>query len=268
MSQTNVRIGIDVSRHQQSITWDKVKKSVNFAMLRAGFGQNGLDPYFKLNADGCVANEIPFGVYWFSYAYTVDMARREADYCLQVIRPYRLQYPVAFDWEYDSYNYAYKSGVKVGKELMCAMAKAFLDRIESAGYYAMLYSNVDFLNRGFDTLKDRYDLWLAHWNVKSPSDICGIWQYTSDGRIAGINGAVDMNAAYKDYPAIINKMPPVLIEDEETVDSVCAGYSEKYRILAEEVLAGEWGAGTERRNRLSGAGYDYKFVQALVNAMV
>ena len=81
--------GIDVSQHQGSIDWRKVKASgIQFAMLRAGYGANTVDGEFERNARGCMEAGIPFGVYWFSYAYTPEMARREAEKCISVIREY------------------------------------------------------------------------------------------------------------------------------------------------------------------------------------
>ena len=103
--------GIDVSQHQGSIDWRKVKASgIQFAMLRAGYGANTVDGEFERNARGCMEAGIPFGVYWFSYAYTPEMARREAEKCISVIREYKVQYPVCYDFEYDSVRYARQMG--------------------------------------------------------------------------------------------------------------------------------------------------------------
>ena len=106
--------GIDVSGHQGNIDWRKVKASgIQFAMLRAGYGANTVDSEFERNAHGCMEEGIPFGVYWFSYAYTPEMARREAEKCISVIREYKVQYPVCYDFEYDSVRYAQQNGVQV-----------------------------------------------------------------------------------------------------------------------------------------------------------
>jgi len=200
--------GIDVSKWQGKIDWDKVKKAgIQFAIIRAGYGQNNIDEQFKRNISECNRLDIPCGVYWFSYALNPEMARQEARYCLEVIKPYRVEYPVCFDFEYDSVNYAAKKGVVITKELATAIADAFLNEVEKAGYYAMNYANKDYLTRMFDMTKlNRYDLWYAWWNkANKPDRDCGIWQYTSDGQVDGIQGRVDMNIAYKDYPAIIRK---------------------------------------------------------------
>ena len=137
------------------------------------------------------------------------MARKEAEYCLEAIKPYRVELPVCFDFEYDSVTYAKKNGVGIGKTNATALCHAFCGTIEAAGYYAMNYTNKDYLNRYFDATTLKYDLWIAAWpnnpDPKSPPCECGIWQYTSRGSVPGINGNVDMDYAYKDYPEMIKK---------------------------------------------------------------
>lgn len=204
--------GIDVSKWQGKIDWEKAKKAgIEFAMIRAGYGQNNIDEYFERNIKECNRVGIPCGVYWFSYALNPDMARQEAKYCLAAIKPYKVEYPVCFDFEYDSVNYATKKGVTITKSLATAIADAFLSEVEKAGYYAMNYSNKDYLSRMFDMdILKKYDLWLALWPTSKTPDVdrsgeCGIWQYTSDGKVDGIYGRVDMNIAYKDYPTIIRQ---------------------------------------------------------------
>ena len=103
------RMGVDVSQWQGNIDWERAKAAgIEFAMLRAGFGQNSVDPQFKRNITECNRLGIPCGVYWFSYAYTADMAKREAQCVLKTVEPYRLEYPIAFDFEGDSADYALK----------------------------------------------------------------------------------------------------------------------------------------------------------------
>lgn len=197
--------GIDVSRWQGAIDWEKVKADgVEFAMLRAGYGQGNIDAQFERNAGECTRLGIPFGVYWFSYAYTEAMARREAEHCLEAVRPYKLSYPVAFDFEYDSVSYAQKHGVTITKQLASDMTRAFCEEIRAAGYTPIVYANPDYLSRYFDAdIAERYDIWLAQWprnpDLDNPPRECTIWQYSSSGTISGISGRVDMNVCYKDY---------------------------------------------------------------------
>ena len=237
------RKGIDVSKWQGAIDWEAVKADgVEFAMLRAGYGQGNIDEQFYRNADECTRLGIPFGVYWFSYAYTEAMARREAEHCLEVIKPYKLSYPVAWDYEYDSMDYATERGIKITKTLVSAMARAFLNKVEEAGYYGALYANPNYLAQYFDAdLPKRYDIWLAKWpytvpgpDTLKPEQCGGIWQYTSSGSVDGINGRVDMNYAYYDYPALTGFKPSVdEPEDEPEVDKPVDYETEK-------ALAREW----------------------------
>ena len=210
--------GIDVAEYQKEIDWEAVKASgvVDFAMLKVGSGQSRTDPMFKRNADECTRLGIPFGVYFFSYAYTPELARKEAKRCLELIKPYKLSYPVAWDYEYDSYNYAVALGVTPTRTLVSDMARAFLGEVEAAGYYAMLYANPDYIQRFFDdALVARYDIWLAQWqgNGKKPEDkpalSGGMWQYSNQGNngfaVPGVPTRVDLNYAYYDYPALIGR---------------------------------------------------------------
>lgn len=198
---------IDISTFQGEPDFEKVKDEVDGVIIRAGYGQNNIDAQFKRNISECNRLGIPCGVYWFSYAYTEEMARKEAEYCLAAIRPYKVELPVCYDFEYDSVDKAAKKGVGIGKTLATALVHAFCGTIEKAGYYAMNYTNGDYLNRYFDETTLRYDLWYAAWpknpDPADPPRKCGIWQFTSKGRINGIKGNVDTNYVYKDYPAII-----------------------------------------------------------------
>lgn len=204
---------IDVSEHQSKIDFTALydSKSIDFIMLRGGCGRNNIDKTFLYNASQCEKYEIPFGVYWFSYAYTVDMAKKEAEYCLALIKDFNVQLPVAFDFEYDSVSYANKKGYTITKELVSDMIKAFCSTIESGGYYAMVYANSDYITKYFtNDILSLYDLWFAAWpntvNKEKPPRSCGIWQYSSKGKVSGITGNVDMNVVYKNYPSIINGM--------------------------------------------------------------
>lgn len=229
--------GIDVSKWQGVIDWEKVKADgIQFVIIRAGYGKNNIDEYFERNISECNRLGIPCGVYWFSYAYNEEMARQEAQYCLEAIKPYKVEYPVCFDFEYDSVDYAKKKGVIITKALATKIADAFLSEIESAGYYAMNYANKDYLKNMFDmdNLK-KYDLWYAYWSSENDRKDAGIWQYTSSGRVNGITGRVDMNIAYKDYPSIIrNAGLNKLSSNDEVIQDDKDKLYEKIKQLEEE----------------------------------
>ena len=264
--------GIDVSKHNGAIKWEKTKEVIDFAMLRAGYGKNNIDAKFKYNADECTRLSIPFGVYWFSYAYTPDMARKEADYCLQAIKPYKLLYPVCFDFEYDSFSYARQNGKTLKSDDIVTLCRSFLDRIEESGYYAMNYANSDYLNYyGMKKLTERYDLWYAYPEKEKPNRSCGIWQSSFKGKIAGITGKVDTNIAYKNYPEIMaaikkeEQIKEKPINQEQTFDEYA---KTRYEEVAKRILNGDFGNGQERKVKLINAGYDYKLAQKMVKEIL
>lgn len=190
--------GIDVSYHQGVIDWGKVKSSgIQFAILRAGYGKNNIDKQFCANANGCQRVGIPFGVYWFSYACSAAMARLEAQYCVQVLKPYDVTYPVSFDLEYDTVSYAKKHGVTITRSLATDMATAFCEEVERMGYKGMNYANRDYMLTMFREIP--YDLWFARYSDAPGRKDMAIWQYSSSGTVPGISGKVDMNYCYKDY---------------------------------------------------------------------
>lgn len=201
--------GIDVSKHQGTIDWDKVKAAgIDFAIIRAGLGKSTVDPQFVRNITACNRLGIPCGVYWFSYAKNVAEAKQEAESCLAAVKPYRLDFPIFFDLEYDTDRYLKQQGITLTKTMATAHAEAFLSTIEAAGYYAANYANPDYLSRFFDSgLLQKYDLWLANYkenaNTDNPPRSCGIWQHWDKGRINGISGDVDLDVSYRDYPALI-----------------------------------------------------------------
>lgn len=194
--------GIDVSKWNRNINWSKVKNAgIDFAMIREGFGvknPNQIDKKFKENILGAKSSGVYVGVYHYSYACSANEAVNEAHFCLGNIQDLQPEYPVVIDIED-------KSQLKLTTRERTDIVKAFCEEIEKAGYYAMFYCNLNWLNNYLykDELTQKYDLWLAQWNVQSPSHKCGIWQYSSVGNINGIDGRVDLNISYKNYPEII-----------------------------------------------------------------
>ena len=194
--------GIDVSKWQGSINWNEVKKDgTEFAILREGWGKkspNQIDKRFKENYEGAKAVGIPVGSYHYFYADSVDDAKREAEFCLENIQGMKFEYPVCFDLED-------RTMLSLSNRQRTDIVKAFCSEIEKAGYYAMFYCNLNWLNNYLykDELLPKYDLWIAEWNVAAPSVSCGIWQKSDKGFINGISGNVDLDIAYKNYPEII-----------------------------------------------------------------
>ena len=146
---------IDVSHHNDSINWTKVKAAgYNYAIIRAGYGAGNVDRQYLNNIKKAIAAGVKVGIYWFSYAYNVQMAKAEASYCYKLIKDYDITLPVFFDWEYDSAKKAKQNGVKITKTLMTNMHVAFCEYLKAKGYRVGYYYNRDYQARGlFDFAK-------------------------------------------------------------------------------------------------------------------
>lgn len=197
----NVKLrGIDVSSWQDIIDWKRVKQSgVDFAILRSSFYVKK-DRTFEYNIEQAQKAGVMVGVYHYCYATTVPEALEEARYFLSVIEPYELDFPVILDFEDPSLE-------DMSKTKLTTIAKAFLDEVKNAGYYAMLYANKHWMTKLLDMNRlSEYDVWLAEWRTAPTySGNFGIWQYSSEGRVAGIRGDVDLNICYRDYRRIIRE---------------------------------------------------------------
>lgn len=195
--------GIDVSTWQGDIDWNKVKADgIEFAMLRSSFGKENPDKQtdnkFWQNYRNAKAASVPIGAYHYSYATTVEDAKKEADFFLSIVKGCQFEYPIAFDIEDPSQMY-------LGKDRITDIIMAFCERVQAAGYYVSLYTNLDWISNRIDMSRAKaFDVWLAQWSSKPTySGSFGMWQYTSGGSVNGISGNVDMNIAYYDYPSII-----------------------------------------------------------------
>ncbi len=202
---TSTKSGIDVSTWQGDIDFAKIDKSkVEFVLCRASFGweKNQKDNRFDRNIKGFQGLNIPCGAYHYAYATNVEEALKEADYFLSCIKGYKLELPVYYDMEENSI-------AALGRETCTAIAKVFCEKLKSEGYLVGIYTNPNWLKNylDYEQLKD-YELWLASWGASKPSYSCGIWQHNvgKNGFIAGINGEVDLNYMYTDYPALIKKV--------------------------------------------------------------
>ena len=199
------RMGIDVSKHKAAIDWKKVKDSgIEFAIIRVGFrgpGEGTLEPdeYAKANIEGALANGLDVGVYFYSQAITEAEAIAEADYVLNFVKDFPINWPIVFDTEY--YEREGARGNTTSREQRTAVAKAFLDHIKDAGYQAMLYSSTrwSILNVNRDELAD-YPFWFAFYGDKPTYRYdFNIWQYTSEGTVPGVKGNCDLDLWLKPW---------------------------------------------------------------------
>lgn len=198
------RFGIDVSFHQGDIDWAAVAgDGVEFALIRVGYrgygeGELFIDECFYDNIEGALENGIDVGVYFFSQALSVEEALEEAEFTLDAIADYDVSGPVVFDWERISYDGGRTADASAKVTTDCA--RAFCEEVESWGYQPMVYTSPNAANVELylDLLTD-YPLWLAHYTkdleVTDFDFHYDMWQYSSTGSVAGIDGNVDLNVA-------------------------------------------------------------------------
>lgn len=237
---------IDISKHQGVIDWAKVKASgqVDGAILRCGFGSDLKkqdDPKFAANVEGCIKNGIPFGVYLYSYAKTLSEIDSEVKHTLRLIAPYKdkLSFPVYFDSE------------EAGTQSIAAQgAKRYCEAIEAAGYKAGVYASKSWWTSYLKGV-DKWSKWVAAWTKTKPSMDMDLWQYTDKGSVPGIKGAVDCNNSYMSAKTPEPVQP---VQNKKSNEEI-----------AQEVIDGKWGNGSDRKAKLSAAGYDYEAIQKIVN---
>ena len=266
------RKGIDVSHWQGTIDWNKVKKAgIEFAIIKAGGSDAGFytDSKWEANYKGAKAAGIPIGAYYFvgKDCVTAAAGKADAERFLQILKGKQLEYPVYMD------NEAQPASAKAG---ITEATIAFCETMEDAGYFVGIYGSAvsGFKERMDDTKLTPYAHWVAQYASKcSYKGDYGIWQYSSKGSVDGISGNVDMDYAYVDYPAIIqnggfNGFTKAVSDDSKPATPAPVTPAKTVDELAQEVLDGKWGNGTDRKERLTAAGYDYSAVQAKVNALV
>ena len=201
--------GVDVSAHQKEIDWSKVASAgMRFAMVRAGYrgytlGAIQKDEYFDANMSGALANGMEVGVYFFSQALTPAEAEEEAYQLLEWMKPYRVTYPVVFDWEEQDKEGSRTRNTDGNTVTACALA--FCKVIEDAGYIPMTYGSprkVYSNGLQLEYLQD-YPFWLAHYTIDTaPTSFryhYNMWQYSSSGSVDGIEGRVDLNICLTDW---------------------------------------------------------------------
>ncbi len=199
------RKGIDVSRYQGKIDWEKVASDgVEYAFIRAGIrgtteGKLMEDDRFADNIEGAIDNDIHAGIYFFTQALTKEEAVDEAEFVLELIEPYKITYPVVIDLEEVTSEDARTADLT--KEEYTQNCIAFCETIKAAGYTPMIYGNLKtfMIMLDMEQLED-YEKWFAYYNapVYFPYDF-SIWQYSSKGSVRGIDEDVDLNICMKDF---------------------------------------------------------------------
>lgn len=232
--------GIDVSAYQGDIDWARVKAAgVDFVILRASGGV-GKDQNFEANYTAAHAVGLGVGAYYCTAATTPEQAEKEADLLLTWLEGKRLEYPVYFDIEGDDQSALPDNAART------ALCTAFVGRMKQAGWCAGVYSYKSWFETMLDlpALMQESEIWWAHWPQSGQPDIdysrYGLWQYASDGRVDGVNGDVDVDVAFTDYPRLMKQrgwngypVSPALVSfgdvnDDGTVDTADAVLTLQY----------------------------------------
>lgn len=195
--------GIDVSKYQDKIDWEKVASDeVEYAFIRLGIrgyteGDIIEDETFEDNIKGALKNDIDVGVYFFTQALSEEEAEEEAAYVIESIAPYQVKYPIVLDVE--SVTSTKARGNDLTREERTQYCIAFCEKIKEAGYTPMIYGNLKTftLLLNIEELED-YEKWFAYYDESYyfPYDF-KIWQYTNKGKVAGIKGDVDLNISFE-----------------------------------------------------------------------
>lgn len=202
---TPAKKGIDVSKYQGEIDWAAVKNDgVDYAIIRVGirgYSEGGIleDEFFRRNIEGATANGIPVGVYFFTQALNEAEALEEADFVIEMLQDYELTYPVYLDIE-DVKKESCRTNVLTVTE-RTNNAKVFLEAVKEAGYQPAIYGNMKTFLLMLDlSALEQYDKWFAGYTlpIYYPYEY-KMLQYSEKGRVAGINGQVDVNICFKDY---------------------------------------------------------------------
>ena len=201
----DAKFGIDVSKWNKEIDWEQLRKEgVEFAIIRAGYrgsssGSLVVDPYFEQNMKDALANGIDVGVYFFTQAMDEREAVEEASIVLSLVQGYDVTYPVFIDSEGAGGNGRADNLDVPTRSKVC---QAFCETIRSGGYTAGIYASKNWLNNRLDITKFSGDnvIWLAEYRDEPTyGGTYGIWQYTSAGRLNGIEGRVDFNLCFWDF---------------------------------------------------------------------
>ena len=186
---------VDISEFQQNIDFNKMKNDgIKAVIIRAGYGRevSQKDSMFESHYRNAKAAGLKIGVYWYSYADSVDDAEKEAKACLECIKNKSIDMPIYYDLE----DY---SMVKLGKTKLTAIAERFCETIKKSNYRAGVYANLNWFNNclDYDELKRKYSIWLAQYNSVNELN-CDIWQNSSTGKINGYGGNIDTNVIFND----------------------------------------------------------------------
>lgn len=188
---------VDISYHNGVIDFERLKNAVDYVIIRCGYGQDMTsqdDKQWSRNVSECERLDIPYGVYFYSYAKTTSKIEGEIRHCLRLLQGHTPSLPVFFDSEEKGTQGAAKHN-----------AKRFCDAMLTNGYKAGIYASKSWFENYIGETWG-YDLWIARYSNALGMNNVDIWQYSSNGSVDGINGRCDVNRVYKDY-AVSSAIP-------------------------------------------------------------
>ncbi|MCR4617201.1 MAG: glycoside hydrolase family 25 protein [Lachnospiraceae bacterium] len=198
-------LGIDVSKYQDYIDFNKVKKDgIDFVMIRVGLrgygtGQITYDDYFFDNIKRATDAGLKVGVYFSSQAISKDEATEEANTVLEALGDYKIDYPIAFDMGFIDGDTARIEGLSINDKT--EIAKTFLDTVSAKGYTGCIYATKEWLIKEIELSKlTSYDFWLAQEeDLPDYPYKFSMWQYKTKASVEGISGFVNLNISFVDY---------------------------------------------------------------------
>lgn len=203
--------GIDVSKWQGKIDWQKVKNSgIEFAFIRIGYrGENGViykDAHADYNIQQAQKAGVLVGIYFFSTAVSEAESKEEAVWTQQAIEGYKISYPVVYDCE--GYKNSSSRMFKLSAEERTNNAVTFLKTVKDAGYDVMFYGARSEISDetywDISKIEKKYKVWVAQYaeipypekNMPDYEGRCDAWQYTNKGHVDGIPVNVDLIVCY------------------------------------------------------------------------
>lgn len=252
---------VDISEFQQNIDFNKMKNDgIKAVIIRAGYGRESSqkDDMFESHYYNAKTAGMKIGVYWYSYADSVDDAEKEARACLACIGGKALDMPVYYDME-DNFQ------THLSKPTLTAIAEHFCNTVKANGYKVGVYANLNWFNNylDYDKLKAKYSIWLAQYNDKAEL-ACDIWQNNSTGKVSGYGGNIDTNVIYNDNifgkskkkvkkPTLIYRayydgrwskevkgLSEVVGEHKQAISAIMVKVSEGYVRCRVHLLNGDW----------------------------
>ncbi len=234
-------LGIDVSKFQGPIDWNAVKASgVQFVIIRVLGSTNAgpyVDQYFHTYMQGALNAGLQVGAYIYSYGTTYDYMNLEVSTALTALNAYKnsFTYPVYIDYE-DPLNW----DKNLTKDQHTDLIRYGMNLLAQNGYLPGFYTYYNAANTYINAqqlIDEGYEFWVAHYGASSnPWPNAGMWQYTSSGKVPGINGKVDMNYSHRDYSKMNRS---VTVYDVNSGKQVTA----KVKDLVPQMVQNEVGSG-------------------------